>query len=239
MKSYTIILWITLLTFALSTTFGQSVKEQSNKDLSNIVVLEVADQVPPGAKLLKSVRAGGGLAECGYHDAVHNAKIKAKSAGGNVLKITEVRCPNGVSPNFKVLADIYSVEDVASIFAYKSAKLDSSVKSLIRENAPFALLYVYREKSDFGAMIHYRLHVEDSVVCNVANNSVNVVQVYHKGNTKIWARTEAQRDVNLFIEPGKVYFLKCSVGIGAFVGEPILKLMSAAEGYQEFFACPQ
>lgn len=238
MKSYTIILWIFLLSFAAASTFGQSVKEQSNKDLSNIVVLEVADQVPPGAKLLKSIRAGGGLAECSYHDAVHNAKIKAKSAGGNVLKITEVRCPNGVSPNFKVLADIYSVEDVAPVFAYKSAKLDSCVKSLIRGNAPFALLYVYREKSDFGALINYRLHVEDSVVCNVANNSANVVRIYHTGKTNIWARTEARRDVNLLVEPGKVYFLKCSVGIGAFVGEPVLKLMSAAEGYQEYFACP-
>lgn len=212
---------------------------QQEREPGKIVILDVNDKVPPDAKFIQDIKAGGGGmgANCGYLDALSAAKKKSKIAGGNIVKITEVKCPDNWSSCFKVRADIYYMDNISALLKTRAEKLESAVNALVPDTASYAILYVYRPRRGTGSAIQFNLHVDDSVVCRVRNGGMYVVKMRNKGDTRLWARTESRKEVNLFVKPGKAYFLKCYVKYGVFVGEPEFDLVDPIQGYQEFFAC--
>lgn len=102
-------------------------------------------------------------------------------------------------------------------------------------NADFALLHIYRY-GFYGALISYNLHLDDSAICRVTNNFKKTIKIRKEGMHTLWAKTESKEELPINIQLGNSYFIRCSVGMGAFVGRPILELVDNQTGRHEFKA---
>ena len=98
---------------------------------------------------------------------------------------------------------------------------------------PYALLHLYRPGKMAGFMIGYDVHVGDSVGYRARNGSQGQVRWRAAGPVTVWAKTEAREELTLTVEPGREYYVRCSIGAGALVGRPRLQQVSVAQGRQE------
>jgi hypothetical protein len=204
-------------------------------NLSEMLVLEDGEVLPDSARLIDDIKIGGSLrGGCGYSDALLRAKEKARDKGGNVLRITDVRFPDGLATCVRLRGEVYSAPRITDLVQKKKHAWDSTRNAMLPDTASYALLYVYRPMNGKGGLISYNLHVDDSMVCRVTNGSRSVIKLPHTGETHIWARTEARKELPLIVKPGKVYFLKCEVNMGVMVGHPQFAFVDDYDGYIEY-----
>ncbi|WP_109697698.1 DUF2846 domain-containing protein [Chitinophaga deserti] len=203
---------------------------------SSVVILLTDGQVPANAKSKGTLRIkdGGFKTNCGYSQTFDEARRKAQAAGANIIKITQIKPPDGWSSCYRMNMDLYHLEELAPLIAEQQAAEDSAMRTLLPDTASYALLCVYRPKSGSGALVQYNVHVNDSMVCRVKNGGSYLVKIYHPDQARVWARTEKREEVVLNFQAGKAYFLRCSVGMGAFVGRPVFDVIDAAMGIREF-----
>ena len=102
------------------------------------------------------------------------------------------------------------------------------------DTAHYATLYIYRLKNFVGSMVGYNIHVNDSVVCRIKNNTKFMVKLYKEGPTEIWAETEQKRKVKVDVKFGQEYFLKCGLSMGVFVGRPEIMLVYPEQGRLDY-----
>ncbi|MGX5820008.1 hypothetical protein ACWKWU_17560 [Chitinophaga lutea] len=204
-------------------------------DSTRVLFLLPGDSLPAGATLvgdLKIVDKGFKM-KCNYHDTMAEAREKARKKGGNTVLIEEFRKQKG-STCYMMKGGIYKVDDISQAIASANARSEAIVRSLLPDTASYALLYVYRPASSVGALIGYQLNANDSAICRVKNGSKEVVRLQQNGITKIWAKTETEEIVQVDIQPGQVYFLRCAVQMGAFVGRPDFSLVDPRTGLSEY-----
>jgi hypothetical protein len=106
--------------------------------------------------------------------------------------------------------------------------------SIVADTNQFATLFVYRPKNFVGSAIAYDLHLDNSVVCRVKNNTKFEIKIRKEGQVEVWAKTEKKESVLLNVKYGEKYFLKCSVEMGALVGRPGLTLIYPAQGELDY-----
>ncbi|MGO4291561.1 DUF2846 domain-containing protein [Chitinophaga sp. RAB17] len=210
----------------------------SFSDTTEVLIINKEDIVPEGARKVGSVKVtdGGFKMNCGYEHTLEEAKAKAIKAGGNIVRITELKSPDGFSSCYRLFGEIYFHPNLSDLKAEKMKALDTIMSTLLPDTASYALLYIYRSRSSMGAAIPYNVMLDDSVVCRAKNNSRCLVKVSKAGLAKISARTESRDEVSIDIRPGKVYFVKCSISMGAFVGRPKINVVDAYIGLKEFNA---
>jgi hypothetical protein len=105
----------------------------------------------------------------------------------------------------------------------------------VTDTIPYATLYVYRQKHWGGAHVSYDLHIEDSIICRVRNDSKYIIKLYKEGKTIFWAKTEKKATKEIDIKYGMAYYLKCDVTTsGVFVMRPTLQLMYTDYGEFDF-----
>lgn len=102
------------------------------------------------------------------------------------------------------------------------------------DTVKYALLYVYRPRNYVGSLVNYDIHVGDSTVGNIKNNSKFVVKLYNEGTTTFWAKSEQKRIINVTVKFGQEYFLKCAVTTGILVGRPEINLVYPDQGRLDF-----
>lgn len=195
-----------------------------------IVVLGIKDSAPQDAEQLGTVKIGdNGLgAKPGLDVVLEKAKLEARKAGGNVLKITQHRPRLAAAGSFhKITAAILKVED-------PNALLEAQEEPVIPD-ADYAILNVYRYNGT-GALVGYDLHLGDDVICRVKNNSKTTLKIKKDGLNTLWARTESKVEVPVNLKPGKTYYLRCGIGMGIMVGRPTLELVEGQIGKLEFQA---
>ena len=98
---------------------------------------------------------------------------------------------------------------------------------------PYALLHFYRPGKMAGFLIGYDVHVGDSVGYRARNGSQGQVRRRVAGPVTVWAKTEAREEIVFDVQPGREYYVRCTIGMGALVGRPHLQQVSAAEGRKE------
>jgi hypothetical protein len=103
---------------------------------------------------------------------------------------------------------------------------------------PYALLHLYRPGKMAGFMIGYDVHVGDSVGYRARNGSQGEVRRRVAGPLTLWAKTEAREELILHVEPGREYYVRCSIGVGALVGRPKLQQVSVTQGRKELASLP-
>lgn len=193
-----------------------------------VVVFGLDQPEPDNAEVLGQVKIGdAGLStNCGYDIVMDKAKLEARKAGGNAIKIIEHKPPTAMgSTCHRITARILKVENIENY----TPKAEEEVLL----NVDYAILNVYRY-SGTGALVSYDLYLGDSVICRVKNNFKTTLHIGKDGLNTLWARTEAKSEVPIDIKMGKTYYLRCEITMGAFVGRPKLELIDSKTGKAEF-----
>ncbi|MDR0575152.1 MAG: DUF2846 domain-containing protein, partial [Tannerella sp.] len=134
---------------------------------------------------------------------------------GSALKITKHSLPDIWSSCHRITADVLKIEDIENYLAgTETTEIDSALIG-----ADYAIINVYR-MSGQGALINYDLHLGDSTICRVTNNFCKSIKINKDGLNSLWAKTETKSEVPINIESGNVYYIRCSVSMGAFAGRP-------------------
>jgi hypothetical protein len=116
-----------------------------------------------------------------------------------------------------------------------SAELPEGEENL-QPDGNSALLHFYRPKSMVGAAISYNVKMDDEQLFRAKNSSRQTVRVTRSGLQTIRAKTESKSEIRIDIEPGKEYYIRCDMKMGAFVGRPSIKLMDNITGKAEYDA---
>lgn len=196
-----------------------------------IGILGVADPIPAGAVVLGSVKVGdtGFSTDCGWERVLAEARLAARNAGGNVLKLTVHEPPGFASSCHRITASILRVDRTTL------SGPGLSNEAAIDTTWDHAMLYVYRP-GGLGALVSYNLHLGDSLICRVTNKSTFAIKIEREMRTTLWARTEARSEVAFDARFGHSYYLRCTVAMGAMVGHPFLELVDPSIGRLEYEA---
>lgn len=205
----------------------------SEKDTTQLIIVNIGEQLPEGAAFIGKIKAGDiSSSRCDYDSTLESAKEKTIKKGGNVLRITKVSQPDGLHSCYRIYAEVYQIPNLPVI---RDRLNNQTRQRLLADTASYALLYVY-SPSTFGSTLPYNLHMDDSVICRMINGRSFIIKVDKPGKKKIWARTEVRDEVEIDVQAGKIYFIKCHLGIGIMLWRPHLKLMDAYIGLMEFEA---
>lgn len=195
----------------------------------DIVVLGVDDHIPSDSEILGEIKIGdtGFSTNCDYNTVIELAKLEARKVGGNALKITDHKLPSIMGSScHRITAEILKVADIDKI-----AEIIQIEE--VDPNVDYATLYIYRY-GGMGALVGFDLHLGDKAICRVVNNFKTIIETKELGGNVIWAKTESKAELPVNLKAGGQYYIRCSIGMGAFVGRPKLELMDAKVGKSEF-----
>lgn len=194
----------------------------------DVAVIGLDQAEPAGSETLGQVRIGdaGFTANCGYDLVLDKAKLEARKAGGNAIKIIEHQQPSAFGSScHRITAKILKVDDIGQLLVEEEEP--------VIQGADYAIVNVYRY-SGAGPIINYDVYLGDSVICRVKNNYKTSVKVKKDGLNTLWAKTESKSEVPVDVKMGCQYYLRCSLVMGAFVGRPKLELVDWKTGKAEF-----
>ena len=182
------------------------------EDSDEVFVFSLNQTVPESSKLLGSLKIAGttGTA-CNYEQLISEAKKRARKAGGNIIKITEYEKPRmAIFDNYcdKIRVNIYFHENIKDLATTQNLVRDSITKSNFGDSSIVAILYVYRPKDFYAALISYDIHLNDSIICRLKNNSRYEIKLYKEGKTVIGVKKKSNEAVTFDIKPGEEYFFK-------------------------------
>jgi hypothetical protein len=193
-----------------------------------VIVIGINEPAPVGSELLGQVKIGdtGFSTNCGYDVAIDKAKLEARKAGGNAIKIIEHKPPTALGSScHKITAEILRIENIENLALNKAEEVLLDIDH--------AIFYIYRQ-SGTGFLVSYDLYLGDTVICRVKNNYKTKIKIYRDGLNSIWARTESKTEIPINVKIGKEYYIKCGVSIGAFIGRPTIELVDKSIGENEF-----
>jgi hypothetical protein len=196
-----------------------------------VFVIGLTEEAPADAVELGTVKIGdnGFSTNCGWDVVIEQAKMEARKAGGNVLKITSHIPPNGMGSSCdRIRAKILKVENPDELIRFAAAKT-----ATIDSTWDYAMLYVYRP-GGAGAFVGYDLYLNDSVIGRVRNNSKQVIKITKKGMNTLWAKTESKTEVPVDFEFGREYYLSCGIQMGIMVGRPAMRLVENTKGRAQY-----
>ncbi|WP_396179317.1 hypothetical protein [Flavobacterium sp.] len=202
-----------------------------------VIVLNIEDQVPSDSEFIGDVKIGdsGFTKDCGYNEVVSDAVSAARSAGANIVHIVEIKKPTALgSTCYRVKAKMYRNFDSESL-ATITNKRDLKNKSRLPEDADYALIHFYRPSSGAGYLLGYKIkNINDSVVGRLRNGEKFVFKTKNFGYHKFYGVLETKEEININVEKGKEYFVRCSVNMGVVLGRPEINLIENYIGMKEF-----
>jgi hypothetical protein len=204
---------------------------------AEVLVLGLNQALPDSCRQIGKIKAGGDGSNCHYSGAIADAKAQARKMGGNIVKITEYRDQGLVAPCYQIKAKILYSANTHELIAANQAIKDSLYRSRFGDHPDYAILYAYRP-TGAGALIGYNLHFGDSVICRMKNYSKYEIRLYKEGPTTLWAKTEAKSSVPINVKFGEEYYVKCTIVMGVFVGEPDLRIIENDLGEASYAVIP-
>lgn len=210
----------------ISTSLSKSYPPLDYKQ--EVLVIGLDQAVPENSEVLGQVKIGdtGFSTNCDYDIVIDKAKLEARKAGGNAIKIIEHTPPSAMGSScHRITAKILKIENIENY--------TPKVEQEVLLDVDYAILNVYRY-SGAGALVSYNLYLGDSVICRVKNNFKTTLHIKKDGLNSLWAKTEAKSEVPIDVKMGKTYYLRCGITMGAFVGHPKLELIDSKTGKAEF-----
>jgi len=193
-----------------------------------VIVIGLSQEEPENGQVLGQVKIGdtGFTTNCSFDIVIDKAKLEARKAGGNVVKIIKHKFPSLMGSScHRITAKIIKVKNI------ERYAIEEKEEDLL--DVDYAILNVYRYKGA-GALVGYDLYLGDSLLCRVRNNFKKTIHIKNDGLNSLWARTEVKSEIPISIKKGKTYYLRCSLSLGAFVGRPKLELVDSKTGKHEF-----
>jgi len=141
----------------------------------------------------------------------------------------------GVCMGFVGLAAIVFFANCGSSKSASSTSSDVVVQiSEYQLSDDCALLHLYRPATKIGVAVSFGVHIDNEMVFMARYNSKTTVRVTQEGLKTLWARTEVRTELPVDIKMGHEYFIRCNVGVGAFVGRPRIVLVDNSEGRKQY-----
>jgi hypothetical protein len=203
-KLLKIVLIAALLTFTNVLSFGQDYINKSNNDSIKCKVLKI------------------GTSEIEYKkwdniDGPTYTIIKSE--------VRLIRYKNGTVDFFDDLNNVQkgytNKKDIGSNKPNSKQQIDTS---------KYATLYIYRFKRFEEWLKGYNIHLEDSVICKIKNNSKISIKLYREGKVNLWVKSKQKDEVVLDIKFGEDYYLKLEIITGVLSYEPELSLIDKVQG---------
>lgn len=98
------------------------------------------------------------------------------------------------------------------------------------------LVYIYRPSKFVGGGVSYTVSAGDTPVIKLYNGGY-YPYFSEPGEIEFWAKTETKSSVTLDVKPGQTYYIKGTVGVGAFVGRPHLMIVEPSAAETEIAEC--
>jgi hypothetical protein len=235
----TLILGIILIFTECSPIVHTSTNDKKLIPLSpneEVLVISLNQSVPDNCNYVGRVRIGdtGFTTDCSYSAVIEKAKEKARKTGGNIIKLTEINPPNFASSCYQIKADIYFTNDIKAVGNKLLIVQDPELLNNFGSNPNFAVIYLFRPKNYTGSAISYDVHIGDSIVRRVKNNSKFAIKLYREGKTEVWAKTESLASLTIDVKFGEEYYLKCGIKTGFWVGVPEMNFLDKSQGRSEY-----
>ena len=181
------------------------------------------------------------VSKCGL---LENKKMLTRSARGikkkKVMKNLNLKRKNsllkGLFMGFLMTAALMLLTNCGSKSAVSATAGMQSYEYQLSDDC--VLLHLYRPGSMMGMAISYDLHLDDEVVFRVKNKSKTTLKITSEGLKTLWAKTEARTELPVDIKLGHEYYIRCGLGMGAFVGRPKLEIVDNEKGKNEFAKIP-
>ena len=219
----------------IRTTVSNSTYKKLDSQTEVIVINESV--VPENSKYIGDLKIGdsGFTTDCGYEKIMNDAKAEAKSLGGNIIQVVEIKEPKKWgSTCYRLKAKIFRNLNSELLQPYVESRLRKN-RSTLPEESDIAKVYFYRPKMITGALLGYKVRMDnDSVVCRVRNGEKCEVNITDFGKHKFWAKIESRDSIIIDVQRGQEYFVRCSVGLGVLVGKPDFSLVENHIARKEF-----
>lgn len=196
-----------------------------------VVVYGVNEETPSNSEVIGFVRIAdsGFTTDCNWNVVVEKAKLEARKAGGNAIKITLHQPPSMLgSTCHSITATILRTE---SSFSKPNSISSDSMKHDTKIGSNYVLLHVYR-LNEQGPLIGYDLHLGDSAIFMVGKQSLKTIRISHEGPIKLWAKTDSRSEISLNVRKGSEYYIRCA--ISGISKRPVLELIDSNTGRREF-----
>ncbi|MGW8248603.1 MAG: DUF2846 domain-containing protein [Acidiferrobacterales bacterium] len=99
-----------------------------------------------------------------------------------------------------------------------------------------ALIYIYRTPQFVGSGVAFDIHHDDKVVTRLVSGGY-YPYITDPGVIRLWAKTEAESSVTLYMRSGETRYVKGAIGIGFFMGRPKLDVVDNVTGAKEIAEC--
>jgi len=191
-----------------------------------VAVISLSEAIPENAEELGEIKIGdtGFSTNCTWEAVIKKAQEEARKVGGNAIKIIEHIPPSVLGSSCHRIKALILKVDNAEQFRSEEEPVT---------NADFATLKIYRF-SGAGSLVNYDLHLGDSIICRIQNNSKMSIEIKDYGQKIIWAKTESKTELPIEIQAGKTYYIRCGITMGFFVGHPSIQLVDYMTGKNEF-----
>lgn len=231
----TILLFVSCAT-SVSTKLANKNHQKLNDDIQ-IILLEKNEVLPSNSEFIGDIKIGdaGFTTDCGYNKVVADAMNSARNSGANILQITEIKEPSSFGSScYRIKAKIYrnlDTESLASILEKRNLKN----KSRLPAESDYALIHFYRPSLGTGALLGYKIKDgNDSIVGRLRNGEKFIYKTKKFGTQSFYGILENKEEVQINIEKGKEYFVRCSVNMGVVLGRPEINLIENYIGMKEY-----
>jgi hypothetical protein len=89
-------------------------------------------------------------------------------------------------------------------------------------------IYFFRDAKFVGAIVGYNVYMDSALVGRVSSGSV-ITYSCEPGLRTFRAKTEGEGSITIDLKPGVTYYIECGTTLGAVVGHPSFRQVSASE----------
>jgi hypothetical protein len=206
----------------VTTKLEQSIPQSSTDE--SIKVIGLNSEIPADAEVLGTVKIGDtgftASKNCTFQDVLNTAKDEAKKAGGNAIKIVD-HIPPGKSTCHRITVKILRLVDIKT-----------SIYREVESKNNYAILNIYCESDTLN--VDYDLHLNDSIICKINKNIKKSIAIRKEGLNTLWAEIDKRAEIQINIEFGQTYYLKCDLLFGDVGKQPLIILVDTKEGGRFF-----
>lgn len=207
----------------------------------SINVLDINDEVPVNSEYIKDIKVGysvnsvnsGHSTDCSYKKVMSTAKGITRSAGGNILKVTQFKNPLG-GACFQLQGKIYRNLDSASLKNIQ-ARFELRNKSTLPKNADYAIVHFYRPNGGPGLLLGYNIKTShDSIIGRMESGSYFDFKTKNFGLHTFYGTLETKETLTIDIKQGEEYYVQCKVKYGVAFGRPMINLVENILGRLQY-----